>query len=64
MTYFVRVKIGSPGVGVDIVDVDGGKGEGEVDDEEQEEENDDIVRHVSDADDDGPQSTPHEGALE
>lgn len=60
----MRVKIGSPGVGVDIVDVDGGKGEGEVDDEEQEEENDDIVSHVSDADDDGPQSTPHEGALE
>ena len=52
-----------PGVGVDVVDVDCSDSEGEVDDEEEKEENDDIVRHVGYADDDGPQGTPHEGAL-
>ena len=64
LIYLVRVEIGCPGVGVHIVDVDDSEGEGEVDNEEEEEENDDIVRHVGDADDDGPQSAPHEGALE
>ena len=59
----MRVEVGGPGVGVDVVDVDCSDSEGEVDDEEEKEENDDIVRHVGYADDDGPQGTPHEGAL-
>lgn len=60
----MRVEVGGPGVGVDVVDVDGGDGEGEIDDEEEEEENDDVVRHVGYADNDGPRGAPHEAALE